>query len=144
MGTDPDAWRLSRPAVPERAVRSPRRVVRAVVLALPVLLAGCGRDVPAAFAGADPARGREAFAARGCGTCHAIDGVAGARGRVGPPLDGVAARQYLAGTLPNTPDNLMHWIRDPQAINPRTAMPSLGVGADEARDIAAFLYTQVD
>lgn len=112
------------------------------VLGLP--LGGCGRDLPPAFAGADPARGREAFAARGCGTCHSLENIAGARGLVGPPLDGVAARQYLAGSLPNTPDNMVRWIRDPHAIHSHTVMPSLGIDKAEARDIAAFLYTRVN
>ncbi len=33
------------------------------------------------------------------------------------------------------------WLRDPAAFKPGTAMPDLGLGAQEARDIAAFLYT---
>jgi cytochrome c len=60
---------------------------------------------------------------------------------VGPPLTMFARRAYIAGQLPNEPDNLIRWIRDPQAVEPGTAMPSLGVEPAVARDMAAYLYT---
>jgi len=44
--------------------------------------------------------------------------------------------------LPNTEQNLVNWIRDPQQIEPGTAMPTLGVTEDDARAISAFLYRQ--
>ena len=68
-------------------------------------------------------------------------GVPGADGLVGPPLDRIASRTYLAGRLPNTPQNLLRWIRDPQGISPGTAMPPMGVSEKDGRDIAAYLYT---
>jgi len=77
----------------------------------------------------------------GCGGCHVIPGVPGARGRVGPPLDNVAARLYIGGVTENKPDNLIAWIQDPQLIDSATAMPRVGVTQREARDIAAYLYT---
>jgi cytochrome c1 len=43
--------------------------------------------------------------------------------------------------LPNTPENMVRWLREPQAVNPRSAMPDLGVSEGDARDIAAFLST---
>jgi cytochrome c1 len=60
--------------------------------------------------------------------CHVIPGVPGARGMVGPPLTMFARRAYIAGQLPNEPDNLLRWLQDPQAVEPGTAMPNLGVG----------------
>jgi cytochrome c len=33
----------------------------------------------------------------------------------------------------------VQWLRDPQAIDPHTAMPDLGVNARDARDMAAYL-----
>jgi cytochrome c1 len=60
---------------------------------------------------------------------------------VGPPLAGVASRAYIAGVLPNTPENMMVWVRDPQGVDSLTAMPNTGVTASDARDIAAYLYT---
>ena len=50
-------------------------------------------------------------------------------------------RAILAGELPNTPANMIRWVRDPQAVEPATAMPNLGVTEQQARDIAAYLYT---
>jgi cytochrome c1 len=60
---------------------------------------------------------------------------------VGPPLTSFARRTYIAGEVPNTLEYLVRWIEMPQAIEPGTAMPNLGVTEDQARDIAAYLYT---
>jgi len=48
---------------------------------------------------------------------------------------------YLAGKLPNTRANLELWISHPQQYDPGTAMPEMGVTADDARQIAAYLNT---
>jgi cytochrome c1 len=93
------------------------------------------------MSGGDPERGKTAISRRGCPTCHTIPGVAGAHGLVGSPLAGVASRVYIGGVLPNTPANLVRWIENPPAVDPQTAMPNLGIGEREARDIAAYLYT---
>ena len=91
--------------------------------------------------GGDAGRGEDALRAYGCSACHSIPGVAGAHGTVGPPLDSFAERDYVAGTLRNTPANLILWIQNPQEIEPGTAMPDLGVSEADARDIAANLFT---
>jgi cytochrome c2 len=96
----------------------------------------------AAATGGDPRRGEAMFIQYGCGSCHAVKNVRTATGMVGPPLDGVALRVIIGGHLSNTPDNMQHWIRDPQQVSPGTAMPDLNVGAKDARDITAFLYTR--
>jgi cytochrome c2 len=85
-------------------------------------------------------RGADAMQRFGCGACHAIPGIPGARGQVGPPLAGVGGRAYIAGVLTNTPDHMVRWIVNPKAVDSLTAMPTLGVTAGEARDIAAYLY----
>jgi cytochrome c1 len=77
----------------------------------------------------------------GCGACHHIPGIPGAEGLVAPPLDNIAQRGILAGELANTPENMVRWIRDPQAIEPATAMPNLHIDEQSARDIVAYLYT---
>ncbi|MFA9477384.1 cytochrome c family protein [Phycisphaerales bacterium AB-hyl4] len=89
----------------------------------------------------DPQRGRDAIIAHGCGACHTIPGIRTADGRVGPQLADLRNQIYIAGHLPNTPDNLAHWLQAPRDIRPGTAMPNLGVTEQEARDIAAYLYT---
>jgi cytochrome c1 len=88
-----------------------------------------------------PDRGAKLIAQYGCGSCHTIPGVEQAGGLVGPPLTRFGARSYIAGELPNNADNLQRWITDPQAVEPGTAMPKLGVSAIDAQDIAAYLYT---
>ena len=93
--------------------------------------------------GGNADRGEAAFIAYGCGSCHAVVGVAHATGAVGPGLDGVALQAVIGGKLENTPDNMRQWIRFPQQVSPGTAMPNLGVGERDARNISAFLYTRV-
>lgn len=88
-----------------------------------------------------PDRGAELITRYGCGSCHTIPGINRADGLVGPPLTRFGARSYVAGQLPNNADNLRRWISDPQAVEPGTAMPNLGVTAIDAQDIAAYLYT---
>jgi cytochrome c1 len=94
------------------------------------------RQVP----GGNARNGRNFMEAAGCGSCHMIPGVANARGMVGPSLEHFAQRSFIAGEAPNTAQNLVKWIVDPQSIEPHTAMPNLGVTQAEARDIAAYLY----
>jgi cytochrome c1 len=77
----------------------------------------------------------------GCASCHTIPGIAGADALVGPPLDRIASRTYVAGVLVNTPENLVRWIQDPPGVDPLTAMPNLRVNEADARDIATFLST---
>jgi cytochrome c len=94
------------------------------------------RQVP----GGHASNGRNYMAAAGCGSCHIIPGVVNARGMVGPSLEHFAQRSFIAGEVPNTTDNLVKWIVNPPSIEPKTAMPVLGVTPTEARDIAAYLY----
>ena len=80
-------------------------------------------------------------ASAGCGSCHTISGISNAHGLVGPPLTGIGARMYVAGVLQNTPENIVHWIQDPKAVDNKTVMPTLGVTRQDATDIAAYLYS---
>jgi cytochrome c len=104
------------------------------------LLAACGASEPPALGG-NPENGKLLLRQFACGSCHAIPGVAAAQGKVGPPLEGVASRVYLAGVLANTPENMAAFIRAPQKFEPRTAMPQLGLTEEHARDMVAYLYT---
>ena len=88
----------------------------------------------------DPARGKIALNQYACITCHEIPGVVAAHVPVGPPLAGIGERAFIAGVLPNNPQNMVRWIRDPQRFHPGSAMPDLGVSERDARDIAAYLY----
>ena len=98
-------------------------------------------EAVANMVGGNPDRGPELIRSYGCGTCHTVAGVIGANGLVGPPLSGLAERAYIAGVLPNAPENLVRWIENPKAVDSLTAMPVVGVTPADARDIAAYLYT---
>jgi len=114
-------------------------VRRAAAIALLAIVGGgSGASIAAPPAG-DAERGRLLMAQYQCGRCHAIPGVAGARGRLAVPLDGFGARSYIAGRIPNRPATLARWIVDPPALVPGTLMPNLGVSPAEAHDIAAYL-----
>ena len=106
-----------------------------------LLAVGCSSHTSSVIPGGDPARGAQTIANMGCGACHHIAGIPGANGMVGPPLDNVAQRGILAGEIANTPENMAHWIRDPQSVEPNTAMPNLHVDERSARDIVAYLYS---
>jgi cytochrome c1 len=119
------------------------RGLTALLFAGVLLAAGCRGDLKseaALMTGGDPDRGNRAIQTYGCGGCHSIPGVRGASGLVGPPLDNIASRAYLGGHLPNTPQNMMRWIRFPQEVDPRNAMPDMRVSDRDARDMAAYLY----
>jgi putative membrane protein len=114
------------------------------LLILVVLLSSCDRasgDDRYQLTNADPARGRAAIRRYGCGSCHDIPGITGAGGMVGPPLGKISQRVFIAGVLPNDPDNMIRWIENPPGIDPKTAMPNVGVTGRDARDIAAYLYS---
>ena len=98
-------------------------------------------DAMALTHGGDAARGKELIRSYGCGSCHTIPRVTGAEAIVGPSLQGEATRAYIAGVLPNVPENMIRWIMNPPGVDDKTAMPNLHVTATDARDIAAYIYT---
>lgn len=105
-------------------------------------LAACGKqgDAPR-IAGGDAKVGKKLVEQYQCGSCHAIPDVAAARGTTGPNLEGFGRRSYVAGRFPNDADALTRWLVNPPAMKPGTLMPDLGISTDDARHMAAFLYT---
>ena len=115
----------------------------AIALAIAIcLLSACERGFsrPAPAIGGSPSEGKKLLVGYGCVSCHTVDGIGAAQGRVGPPLIDVGARAYLGGVLANTPHNMQRWIMHPQQFSPNTAMPDLGVTEEQARDMTAYLY----
>ena len=113
--------------------------LRALLLgAVACLVVGCGQSHTGSPEG-DRQRGRELLRQYGCNACHRIPGVADAAADVGPPLGTIGGRVYLAGTLPNSAQNLARWIRNPETYKPGTAMPNLNVTDRDARDMVAYL-----
>lgn len=94
-----------------------------------------------AMTGGNVDAGKAAIARYNCGACHRIPGIPGATGASGPPLERIALRAQIAGTLTNDPDDLVRWLRHPQHVRPGSGMPEQGVKEREARDMAAYLYT---
>jgi cytochrome c2 len=90
--------------------------------------------------GGIPEHGKNAIGKHGCAACHTIDGIS-SEAMVGPPLTRMAARSYLAGNMQNNAANLIHFIQHPREVHNDTAMPEMGLTDEEARDIAAYLYT---
>jgi cytochrome c len=89
----------------------------------------------------EAAQGRQVIEQFKCGSCHTIPGIRGAKGVFGPPLIEFGRRSYIAGNFPNAPGMLTQWIMEPQAMKPKTAMPTLGLNEGQARDAAAYLET---
>ena len=108
-----------------------------------LILVGCtdSQPIQPVSTDYDSDRGRVLIGDVGCGACHRIPGVPGARGRVGPSLRGFGERNFIAGTVPNRFDLLASWVRDAPALRPDTAMPSMPLNDGEAGDVAAYLYT---
>ncbi len=96
---------------------------------------------PATSTSGNAELGKKAIEKYGCGSCHIIPGVKEADALVGPPLTHFSERSFIAGQLANTEENLARWVRDPQAVEPGTAMPNLGVSAEDAQNIAAYIST---
>jgi cytochrome c2 len=115
------------------------------LLLVTVLMAACqGGKIEGESAivmGGNPQRGEALIRQYGCGACHTIPGVRGADGVLASPLMFFARRSFIGGQVPNTPTNLVQWILKPEAIEPGTAMPTLGLDLQQARDVAAYLYT---
>jgi cytochrome c oxidase assembly factor CtaG/cytochrome c2 len=126
-------------------VAKSQALMRTVAVLAVFFLGACNDSRDAAWAaemtGGSVHRGQERLRSYGCMSCHSIPGVPGATALVGPPLAGIASRSYIAGVLSNTPQHMIEWIRNPPAIDPKTAMPNMKVTESDARDIAAYLYT---
>lgn len=96
---------------------------------------------PGARSPPDAARGAVTMRQYGCQNCHIIPGITGPRIHVGPSLREFAKRPLIAGAFPNTPDNVVRWLREPQSMRPRTLMPDLDVTEQHALDMNAYLDT---
>jgi cytochrome c oxidase subunit 2 len=64
-----------------------------------------------------PENVKQIFTQKGCIGCHKVSGFPEALGVTGPNLSFFGSRETIAsGALPNTPENLKLWLRDPGAI----------------------------
>jgi cytochrome c oxidase subunit II len=95
--------------------------------------------------------GERIFLGAACVACHQISGTTAA-GLLGPALSRYGERPWVgAGAAPNTMENLVQWIRDPQSMKPGTLMPGTirggggmaptGLSDAEVRAVAAYLLS---
>jgi cytochrome c oxidase subunit II len=85
--------------------------------------------------GNDPAA--QAFVNNGCAGCHTINGTT-AQGTVGPNLTHFASRAWFE-EMENTPENVHHWITDPQGIKPGNDMKIGPLSSADAQALTTFL-----
>jgi cytochrome c len=134
------------PSMLSRPVLYGAGIVVALTAAVTSTMAWSSRQqnerIARAMTGGDPSNAPSIMRRYGCAGCHTIAGVPGADGQVGPPLAGLRQRVYIGGVANNAPDNLVQWIVSPRTFSQRTAMPVTGISEAEARDVAAYLYSQ--
>lgn len=85
--------------------------------------------------------GREFWIQKGCTGCHIAPGIPNG-GQIGPNQTHFSDRPTIAGgALPNTPEAVQRWLKDPPAVKPGTLMPNLSLTEDQIKDLTAFLYS---
>jgi len=91
----------------------------------------------------DLERGRAAFAAKGCASCHTFSGA----GVAPPPAVSHAAARADRALAPDlrharerlVAENVVAYILDPTSVKPDAAMPKTALSLGEAADLAAFV-----
>jgi cytochrome c len=120
----------------------PTRLTTGALLCAAVLASGCAKEEPVSrVVGGDPERGRLLVQQYQCAACHFIPEVQGPNGDAGPSLESMGRLSYIAGSIPNQPENMIRFLQNPPAVKPGTLMPALGITDDEARHMAAFMYS---
>ncbi len=89
----------------------------------------------------EAAKGQQTFLTAGCVACHTIQGIA--FGVIGPDLTHVGSRRTLAaGILPNTPEDLARWLRNPPGVKPAVLMPKLPLTDEQITALVAYLRSR--
>jgi cytochrome c oxidase subunit 2 len=111
--------------------------LRVIAEPMPRFRAWLARET--ASAEASTTRGARLFDEEACSGCHQIRGT-DARGQVGPDLTHFGSRTTIgAGVLPNDPEHLRDWIRDPQHSKPGNRMPGLQLSDADLRQLVAYV-----
>ena len=85
------------------------------------------------------ARAGQEFFMKRCAGCHAVRG-SEADGAFGPDLTHLGSRRHIAaGTLSNTPEHVLDWVRRAQDIKPESLMPSFALAPQDAAALGAYL-----
>jgi cytochrome c oxidase subunit 2 len=84
-------------------------------------------------------RGALLFQNMACANCHRIAGTP-AESHIGPDLTHLASREtILSGMLPNTPENLQRWLKNPQKIKEGAHMPDFRLSPEQIKDLTTYL-----
>jgi cytochrome c oxidase subunit 2 len=86
---------------------------------------------------------KEVFLRQSCVNCHAVRGTS-ARGTYAPDLTHLKSRKTLAsGIIPNTPENLSQWVKDPQnkKMKKGCLMPAFGLDEREQEMVVRYLLS---
>ena len=90
---------------------------------------------------ASAAAGRRVFETTACLNCHTVRGTVG-DGRYGPDLTHLMSRETIAsGAVPNSPEALKAWIRDPAHFKPGVLMPAMQLDDTRLDSLVAYLAT---
>lgn len=117
-------------------------IVIIVGILLTTFLISKNRDKPPVWTmlNTNIGQGKQSLVKYGCYACHVIPKISKGAGRVGPKLEEIAEQIYIGGVLPNSPDNMIKWLQDPQQYSPNTAMPDMDVNQEDARNMTAHLF----
>jgi cytochrome c oxidase subunit 2 len=89
--------------------------------------------------GAEAVAGGRLMPTVACGGCHTVRGTT-MQGTFGPDLTHFGSRSGIgANTLVNTPQNLLTWIQDPQAVKPGCQMPQIPLPLQQQQELVAYL-----
>ena len=87
------------------------------------------------------AAGRHVFETTACLNCHTVRGTVG-NGLYGPDLTHLMSRETIAaGAVPNTPEQLRAWVRDPNTLKPGALMPAMMLDDQKLDALVAYLLT---
>lgn len=85
--------------------------------------------------------GKQYFFNATCPQCHTIYGTP-AKATIGPDLTHFARRKEIgAGVIENSPENLVLWLKDPQALKPGCKMPDFKLSDAHLKQLVAYLET---
>jgi len=84
--------------------------------------------------------GLQQFQQSGCVGCHVVRGVSELPGTIGPDLTHIGSRTTIAsGTLPNTPEDMAAWLRNPPSIKPGSLMPNLNLNEEQIQRLVTYM-----
>lgn len=124
-------------------------ITASVLLFMHLFLVACAQTFNyqrgTSLTGGDPQAGKEQIVMHDCHSCHEIPGIPVNRYRRGPSLKHWAKQNTIAKKWPNTPENLEHFLQDPERMlhgsGLRNEMTMSSVKAGDARNMAAYLFS---